>query len=1033
MKPYLSLMALVACSLLASCSKDSTTILQGEKKSSELNEEQRQQKIVGDVLLEQEHLKGDFKSLMVKGKKPTVDSVDYYTVKEEILADKSRKIIVTALLLKINDSSAQDFFKRANNVSELIIIAEKIIIETAMNFPGTKIFIKADELQFAGNGKIVTTPEANQLLPAYGVNGSAGNNGGDLILDVQKLDLGEKGIRFVLDGGQGQSAGLGKDGLSGISVNPLYENVIKECTVAVTTCFEKELGEVESPPVTTCKGTDRIPTNGSNALPPGAPGIGGKGGDIYFSLNTDISKAISQSAGRVGLAAPAVKGGDAGSPQTAVLRTIHTRRSRGSCNPGGGGRPGRLNTTINLVTNQVLAQTAKGADSASKTIVNTAKVGQDMLVIQASKIDEDSVYFDNSNYRKLKLEFAKDLYRNNYFNEAREALKSALDRIHTVAIEDRLIKDEATLLLNQLNSNKDFYGYDFDKAPVVSFEASMMIYNQNVKTSLDTMVFVSSMKKSVDSSARKIEKMLEERDLLREQMFIAAQNHSTAYKMIPSFEAKLAKLEDARQALAESLARVEAQIEAEAKSNIHSAEKKKKLIKGLKLVATLASVSPLGAPASQVIGKSLDAMIDLSQNSETGWQDVVKESYGAYSNLKKVDWNASKKDWNEKYKTLDTDLFISNKKFDRKKAEAYLENLLEKSGPLTSKINEYYKSTYAQKVPSSQYEAEVERIKSIHPEFKTLVGKLNELQKQKEEVDSMLASINNSLVQSETSIANDFLMITDLEHKEENLKDGLNFDIDHVLNSMDNSARNRLMKYKGHLIKAYTYRTLMPYPGHLDLENINRQLEAFAKVDGMELTSEDLKRIYDEDVANIGYALMEHIQNGNFKEYESEYSVDLSEKELSALVEGKTIYLDLTKESALFESKDNVRVINVGVEDFQGSGAGNQNVEILIRHTGTSILTRGGNDYFFRYNSDSSAATWISKLNMKNETAVLVKESDNNTGLLESILGSELGQNSSPFSPVGAKALFAVKLDRAEGLKFETMRLKINFSYSLKN
>lgn len=1028
MQKSLQFSALIACAFLSGCSNDSTTILQAEKVAQKEVVEQSINIKTGDATLEPQSLTGNFNTLIQLGKMPSAESVDYYTVKETILPDQTKKLVITALFLNISESSAQDFFKRTNNVSEVVIIAETVMVSTEVKFPGAKIFIKADELNFVRDGKISTTPKIDPLFPEYGANGNAGQNGGDIILNVKKLNLGEGKIRFELNGGKGQAAGLGKNGASGASVSPLYGNVIKECTTVTSSCYEPEAGEIVGNPVTTCKGSDRLPTNGYDAMAPGLPGIGGNAGTLYVSDEFKISSAIESMPGQLGESAPSVRGGAAGSPQTAVLRNITAHNSRGRCKSGGGGKPS-TRTTTSIANDQVIVSTSKGRDYAPQSITNPAMAGSIVDIGDKSLSGNENLLI-TGDMRRIRLEYAKDLYRNNYFTEARETLNK-IGESKSSSLEELLVTDELNLFLNQLNTNKDFYGLDLALAPVITLEATMNIYKQNVRTSMNTIAMVAATQNSMLSAREKMDKLIVQKNQLSNQMEIAYKNHETAYMMIPTLEIKLVDLEQSKQALEESLQKVEAEITAEANRNIYSAEKKKKIFGGLKLIATLVSVSPLGAPASQVIGTSLNTILDLSQKKDVDWQGTLKEGFGIYKDLKKVDWHASHDSWNKIYSSLDKEIFLSDNKIEKKRTLAYLTHLHETTKPLTDEIKKYYDNSLSKKVPANQYEAEIERIKSIHPLFKELVGKLNDIQQKKEGVENLLAQVNNSLITSKSEIIRDFSMVTALETQEEEFVDGLNFSLGEILIKIDKDARNRLLKYKGALIKAYQYRTLMPFPGDLDLENINRAIKNFVVKGDKNLIVDDLIQIYEEDIAVIGQSLFNYIQSGNFKEYINEYSMDLNDKELEALASGKTVYLDLSKKLELFSNKENVRIISIEVDSFNVTSASTKNADFIVTHLGTSVLTKNGRDYLFNHTNESSPATWISRLDLSMNTPVLLKESSSNASLLMSILDRDSSEGTLLFNRVGAKGIFALKLKNAQNAVFNQASLKINYTYSL--
>ncbi len=198
------------------------------------------------------------------------------------------------------------------------------------------------------------------------------------------------------------------------------------------------------------------------------------------------------------------------------------------------------------------------------------------------------------------------------------------------------------------------------------------------------------------------------------------------------------------------------------------------------------------------------------------------------------------------------------------------------------------------------------------------------------------------------------------------------------------------------------------------------------------MTTEKLLQVYEEDTAVIGNALYDYVQNGNFKEYENEHSIELGINELEALREGKTIFLNLGEESEFFESKDNVRLISIELDSFKVDAFRSKVAELKVTHMGTSILSKGSNDFIFNLSGDAAAVTWITRLNMVNSSSTLIKESSTNAGLLENIMGKDLSEGTLLFNRVGAKGIFSLKLENATDAEISAASLKIKYSYSLK-
>lgn len=1010
---------LILSSIFQGCSKDSAVQTASSIQTTQNNESSLNNQ---EVNFERTLHSSVANLLLQKGQLPSAESVDYYSVQSEILEDKTISLMVSALVLDLSDKSQQDFYTRLNNVSEIKIVADKIIISKELSFPGINILIKANELVFKGKGRISTRPTGKDLIPDFGSDGKAGKAGGNVVLDVKTVDLGEAELRFDLSGGDGQDAGHAKPGSDGRSVNVIQGNIIKQCITEITNRCPGDEGGFED--TISCTGTDLIPTSGTDARPSGLPGVGGDGGNLVLPASIVFSKNVFKShKGTMGAVAPVAPGGKAGQPSIALQRNI-TRTNQHSCRGGKKPTPNRV-TQIDIQ----LATTSAGKDSILRTIPDTAKEGK-MSLLEAPLTDLE--YQGKKNIHKL--EFAKDLFRNNYFSEARVSLNEIISELEQRSNMDseKFLLGEVQALLHLLNTNRDINGMLVNQMPVLSFESSLEVYKNSVTTSLETIAFAQKMKKNILSVEEKIEALKKNKEQIGSHIDLMSRKYADAYAQLPKYELKLADLENSKVVLEETLARVEAQIVAEANRNIHSQEKKKKLLGGLKLIAKLASVSPLGAPAAQVIGKSLDTLIDLSQDKEADWKKILADGYNVYEELSDADWKQSHASWNEKYKELDIDIFVKDGKVDKRKFLNDLKKINKTTQPLREEILKYYKTTYNNKVPRDAYEAEINRIKSIHPLFKELTNKLAELQENKAELDNLITQMTSDMALAQAEIIKDYGMLVSLDNQESDIKDGLNFSTDEILSRMEKNARIRLEKYKATLIKAYVYRTLMPYPGNLSLEKINAQLIRFAKASGSELAVTDLAVTYEEDLAEVSNALYDFVQNGNFKEFESEMIIDFNQAELQALSQGKTFYIDLAKEKEFLDGKENVRVISIELDEIASTEFTSPNLELVITHTGESVLEKTNRAYAFSPVSENQFI-WMTRINLATNETKLIEESNNNFSLISAILGKKLHSSDIVFNQVGAIGLFAVKLKKAEGVRLSKGSLRIKYSYSIKN
>ncbi|CAN2042182.1 hypothetical protein GMMP15_720036 [Candidatus Magnetomoraceae bacterium gMMP-15] len=204
---------------------------------------------------------------------PDAENRDYIAVSEfehytENFNNEDRKVRTISIsgktvVFQEGHQNSLYLYNENEDIKEMNIYAESVIIKSPLKLPQTNVNIYSSELNFEGEGIIVTTPSSLKIRPKEtGSDGKPGLKAGDIILNIERFNSDStKNIRFILLGGDGQPAGLGmKAGEFGIDI------------------------------------------------PGGTPGNGGHGG--YFISTIDLSDYIDLSGGEAGEHDPDIPGPD---------------------------------------------------------------------------------------------------------------------------------------------------------------------------------------------------------------------------------------------------------------------------------------------------------------------------------------------------------------------------------------------------------------------------------------------------------------------------------------------------------------------------------------------------------------------------------------------------------------------------------------------------------------------------------------------------------------------------------------------------
>ncbi len=431
------ILCLAGIIIVSACSKNKTenNFLAQSSQNEATQESTKRVNSSGDVELTATHLNTDLKFFIHKGILPKKESVDYFSIVEKKPDSNTRMLFVDGVVVRIADGSQTDI-NTNQNLSLVEINADELIIEKPLHFPGASVVINARSLVFKGNGSLSIIPNDYSSQANQTIDGKKGQDAGSVTLNVENIDLGEVNKRFILSGGKGQGAGLGIPGKAGKSVADFGDGVVGTCVTTITTCREKELGEVESSK-SGPKCNTQIPSNGERGVRAGAPGAGGNGGELIIRDGITITKEfVELEAGKLGAIALKTKGGLAGNPKVFFENYIVEHKSKGLCSNGGGGGKFGPKNYPGFVGKIKIGEVLDGEDLDSPT--EAKEVGKVGLM----KVKNDLKFIPSSKLLNHKLVYAKDLYRNNYFEEA-------LKELQALENESRENSEALSLLINK--------------------------------------------------------------------------------------------------------------------------------------------------------------------------------------------------------------------------------------------------------------------------------------------------------------------------------------------------------------------------------------------------------------------------------------------------------------------------------------------------------------------------------------------------------------------------------------------------------
>ncbi|MCO4794411.1 MAG: hypothetical protein KC493_11895 [Bacteriovoracaceae bacterium] len=996
------------------------------------------------------------KHFITRGK-PLTESDKRYT-KVDILKNKklttfnhtsfatgTREVIISGKHILINKVDLQGIRKLLNNqsdISSVTINAERVDIESELKIPSSIVTINARTLLIRKNGSIDLTPNPFLQKAAQFKNGTNGIHGSSLTLNLERIEIDSniKSPVFKVKGGNGQEAGNGQAGTKGRNGTHLGGNVIYRVT-------EKEHCIRERPDRwkfwdchsrTDKAGSPTWPTSGTAAKPGGKPGLPGNGGS--FISNIEVAKNfIDLSGGKSGKAAKAIyKGGAAGTPTTAHHQYIFTSNHNRNQN--------RMTATH---------RTSKGSDAKSPGIVRpTGTVGK----VSLSKDDS----WQNDGYFEFTLKYAKDLYKLNQLDSASMFIEEVLGECEKInSKNDKVFYAPAVCSKSvaqkfQMTSQLDYFGNNATWVPNLSFEANYQLFNTEVERSFRILYLTYWLLNTHQSLEDKIAAIMKTQDQHHDQIEEDSKNFNSLTDKIPGIKKKLEDVKVDETQFREELARVEAQIIAEAQRNVSRRHKIPFYKKAVKVLAAISTVIPAGQPALAAIGNTVNAVVQ-GIGTDKPWQQVIDTLPNTIGSFMPSKLEESRRNWNEVRQKIDYSNYrriysmtpansgLTPKQIKQQKSK-YLKDLSGFMKPIAKELAKMAKQSQQSQVPQGEVNSEIQRIKNSHPLFKRITQKLEALLAKRKELAGEIAHLTTLLGHISNGIVESYVSIAKLGEAQAHLEGGVDASLKAVLKEIEDKTKDRLDKYNYLLVKAYQYRMLKEFPGQLDLVPVLKKIDNLVKSsrDGVLSPSEfnTIKGMYENQMSLVIESVVDEFNSGRSLHNQATRSFNLSKSQIRALNEGYTIYLDLKNRNVFGSSNpdlslEDIRINNIKVVNMDFEVDGNPEViaegTLLLRYSGSSYIKKGEDHFLFEFGDSKSHSRlrWGGTKNILLDTLSDIKPSFSDDSLLRSLLSSDddLLLFARPGGLTELKVSLDTLVDEGSKVKLNEVSLQIDYDY----
>lgn len=951
---------------------------------------------------------------------------------------ETRDITLACLDLDLGGASGATIFTRLHgqaDVRRLTICADHLTISSPLHLPGTEITIWARKLTFTGEGQISTEPKAF-VSPSTTAQGMDGQNGGDIHLYVREIEAPDSAKRFITHGAAGQAAQSGQQGDPGDSITP-WDGIILDApawfgiqeTLSWAGDLENNLTEGYKPVIVkwqqyvmvTYRGPaewvanrddDEViggkwPTNGNPPKrKPGAPGLGGAGGNIYSNHGTQLGPLSSLTLGRPGAKTGDLPEAKAGTPvQSCKIRVGYRTYSPFPHFDAGVNGNGNFNRRENDRYFEILEQRIT-KPYPRVPAPNPRHDAKDRSGKQLALKRHNAGFWLHPMNLGTIAAYARDAFRVGRAEIARPLLAkylSALDGDDTSGTASKkkvvasegpelefdfvLLRAELMDLAQRMDGPNDFFGHQAGWVPGLSFQTNAAIYKNAVKAAVERLYLSYWMENNQADKEAQIATSETAIERLQAEVRRATLVQEKALRELDDIAVEEGELSGRINMFQDELDRLTEQLERGAKDR---AETEHAFKLAAKVLGGVAQVIPVGQPVVGGIGQGISAL----GNWEGGWEG--DELFGAIKSAGAAVWDSR----------MVNDLLLPKLKSTASKlleaagttsssGEAEEETVedVKKDDPFDKELEKTKLSDAVKKhikrqsdakdqvlgalgaltASAEEIEAATQKALANCPEYQELADKLVTLHADKSEYRIKIAAVTSALDEATNTIATARLTQISLQHGISDTASLLSPEALRYTRAMGVRALERLQRYQYYFAASYVYLNLSPlsdFDGNSEF--MFNKLKDVLKTDkAAVLKGDEFDRLYlvfeENLVAVADKILTNHNETQPGRDsvgrVTSQITLELSETQLAELSRNQTLTINPMQMGKLHLSLEDIRIYNVVVREAELSNVPPEPVNLRIRlyHDGVSRIRSDGNQFQFRGAPSRWGATLYSK------------------------------------------------------------------------
>ncbi len=883
-----------------------------------------------------------------------------------------------------------------DDIESLAIYAGQVVIRGPLHLPETDVTIYAREMRFedeGGTAQLITTP---LKAPGKVLNGVRGHDAGAVQLNVGSVYAPGNGVRLVLKGGDGQDPKEGSNGAPPDGGPPQFYDTFTD-TFTVDCGFPIGKKSASALPARcvyykvdeNClgtrqkwvRGTTAELRSGNTAEVNGVPGNGGSGG--VLSCPFDLAAVADAGRGRAGPSQPMRFGSAGDQPYNAV----------------------KVTNNYNCVCDWNGWTVTKQDNFAGGDKPATSPLGPEPVSGEIQVALPPFAWLHPVAIRAL-LAFAKDAYLNGYPDETRallepyaEALKAYAERPAEIAADLDQLEDEIAALIHQLDGHLDFFGFPAGWVPMLSFEVTLALFQDEVKAAGDILYLSHYLTLEAAKAVNKAGAL----DRMRSEL---AKEIQSFQSRLDATKAKLNTLAIQARAIEREISEVRVSIQTREAELEAQASEQVRLKKALRVLGNVLPLIPVGQPVLGLAGAGFTAASKYNE------QSALDSSIEA-TNLAHV---FLEQHMDEQLQDFQTAMCTNPAECALKGAFVAQQKALQGLDAGIVAVNQVLKEA---KTWESDVDKEIQILAAEDPRHKDLVKRVRALNAKKQRfAEDMVVAVQEALKLT-AGINQNFLALDNLNR--DTVKNSARIDQEAFayIKEMGQRAKERLLKFQYYLVKAYHYRTVRPYHDLPGGDKVFQLKEVFDHFENQFFTNDfgqpnildpaqspSLVDIYSDQVREITAGIVDHLI-AEPPEQTQTLNVELTPEELARLngwddsfgdnPEGD-LRINLVDRGGLFDQRqENLRIFELKVKTMDvkpAPGTSAANVTAFVRHSGESLVSSKGNTLKFSHYRTLKQASiaWrgiYDKVQGTHTSPTLSAASDS---LLETLLGGLEGQ-----------------------------------------